>query len=280
MTKARAKNYEHNTSLSIMSSKKFQNSCNSFLTVFKFLSLYFPSCGHLFFLQWSSALLLHSLTIFSQPLGSFLVDMSVFLFKSVCACMRGCVLAGLTSCCCCFLLQWCGDYFGNPPHLPHPFSCGDAGCPGLGQTLLDGCESPPTSSEGHWSHLLSLPLQLSHTGAGHHEQYDMGNVTPREAINSTWVLRLAVTLQCTAELSMPKQWLFKMELYGTTCFWSHRGWISPLKVFLWNCGHTASFTTVAHFLPIPLNLKPSHLLFKAMLAACHSLLIAPIISQL
>lgn len=46
----------------------------------------------------------------------------------------------------------------------------------------------------------------------------MGNVTPREAINAAQVLRLAVTLQCTAEWRMPKQELFKMELTDILSF--------------------------------------------------------------
>lgn len=129
---------------------------------FKCPSLYFLSCNLLLFpmIDHTSVALHHH--FFHSP-WCFLVDMSVFLFTSVCMCVCVCpwVLTGLASCCCCFLLQWCWDYFGNPLHLPHPLSCGDVGCSGLGQTLLDGCESLSTVSEGWWYVTLAfLPITI------------------------------------------------------------------------------------------------------------------------
>lgn len=73
---------------------------------------------------------------------------------------------------------------------PHPFSCGDAGCPGLGQTLPDGrvkllgtgqavrrVPKHPMKGSG-MPHSPSLPSVLSHPDAERNNQYDMGNITP------------------------------------------------------------------------------------------------------
>lgn len=104
-----------------------------------------------FFPQLTALLVWSTLTIFSQPPRSFLVKMSIFLFM----CVRVSVCVRVLKCFrldCLLLLfsavatvMW--GYFGNPPHLPHPFSCGDAGCPRLGQTLPDGRVKLPRTGQ-------------------------------------------------------------------------------------------------------------------------------------
>lgn len=133
------------------------------------MPLYFPSS--------STILLLHCLLFFHSP-WALTWQRCQYFCLCVCVCVLECFQLD------CLLLLFATDvavtwgYFGNPQHLPHPLSLGDAGCSGLGQTLPDGrakllgmgqavrqVPQHPLKGSG-MSHSHSLPSLLSHPDAG------------------------------------------------------------------------------------------------------------------
>ena len=163
------------------------------------------------FFHWSIMLLLHSHHLFTAS-AVFLVEMSVFF---VCVLERfwpGCLLLLFSAVA---AVMW--GYFGNTPHLPPSVFLWWRRLPGAGSNSpwwkgeaagdRTGCEaSPQTSYEGQWHATLTLsPVSVVTPWRWAQQPVWHGEHNSREAIISTWFLRLPVTLQFPPEWSVPKQ---------------------------------------------------------------------------
>ncbi len=137
------------------------------------------------------------------------------------------------------------EYFGNPPHLPHTLSCGDAVAPGwVKHSLMEGRSclgtgqtSPPTSSESQQHVTLSLCRYCCHTlvqgaissltGRTFSFFFLDGELNSREAINSTRVLDFS---GCLLHSSAPLSRVWK---YSNSLKWYYREqWICYPHRFL------------------------------------------------